>query len=173
MSSSDVSSTSPIIITQTSPSSVSTLTPVLPISTMAATSLSFIYSYPVFLVSNIRNFVSKILNHHNYILWKELMIPFIRSKGVFAHLDGSDPCPPITDPNFEQWQQIDYQILTWIQATISSEILQFIIQPGRSLTAKQAWDAIELAYHDKLEANAILYRQEYAALRKEPNQTMI
>ncbi|GKV41582.1 hypothetical protein SLEP1_g49088 [Rubroshorea leprosula] len=42
-----------------------------------------------------------------------------------------------------------------------------------SFTAKQAWDAIELAYHDQLEANAILYSQEYAALRKEPNQSMI
>ncbi|GKV14902.1 hypothetical protein SLEP1_g25705 [Rubroshorea leprosula] len=58
------------------------------------------------------------------------MIPVFKSKGVYGHIDGTDLCPPPSRPNYDAWVQIDYQILSWIHATISTDILQMIIQPG-------------------------------------------
>ncbi|GKV19637.1 hypothetical protein SLEP1_g29868 [Rubroshorea leprosula] len=107
------------------------------------------------------------------MLWKELMIPVLRSKGVYGHVDGFDPCPSPMDSTFEQWHQIDCQVLSWIQSTIAFEVLQMIIQPGRSLTVKQAWDAIQESHQDQLVAQSMLYRQEFMALKKEPEQSMI
>ncbi|GLT33976.1 hypothetical protein SLA2020_085260 [Shorea laevis] len=117
--------------------------------------MSSIFSHPGFSVSNIKNYVTETLNHSNYMIWRELMIPVLKSKGVYGHIDGSHPCPPSTNPNYEHWMQIDYQVLSWIQATISTNVLQLIIQPGKSLTAKLAWDAIELAYQNQLSAQQL------------------
>lgn len=102
-SSTNNSQTSLVLTCQTSPPRISVSTPIPLVTIMGTTPISSIYSHLAFSVSNIRNFVSEAITHNNYILWKELIIPFIRSKGVFG-------------------------------ATISSKILQFIIQPGKSLT---------------------------------------
>ncbi|GKV31748.1 hypothetical protein SLEP1_g40416 [Rubroshorea leprosula] len=58
------------------------------------------------------------------------MIPVFKSKGVYGHIDGTDLCPPPSHPTHAAWVQIDYQILSWIHATISTDILQMIIQPA-------------------------------------------
>ncbi|GKV12842.1 hypothetical protein SLEP1_g23936 [Rubroshorea leprosula] len=81
-----------------------------------------IFSHPVFTVSNIKTFVPETLTHENYAIWKELMFPVFKSKGVYGHIDGTDPRPPPTSPNFEAWMQIDFQILSWIHAAISTEV---------------------------------------------------
>ncbi|GKV37562.1 hypothetical protein SLEP1_g45582 [Rubroshorea leprosula] len=74
----------------------------------------------------------------------------------------SDPCPSSDSPNFETWMQIDYQILSWIQARISTEVLQMIIQLGRSLLAKEAWDAIHTFYQNQLAAQTLFLQEEVA-----------
>ncbi|KAH0665160.1 hypothetical protein KY290_027439 [Solanum tuberosum] len=60
-------------------------------------------------------------------------------------IDGSHPCPEptLTMENgtstinhvFQQWVQLDSIVLSWIQATISQEILPAIIRPNNGLTA--------------------------------------
>ncbi|GLT62116.1 hypothetical protein SLA2020_347760 [Shorea laevis] len=132
-----------------------------------------IFSHPVFTVSNIKTFVPETLTHENYAIWKELMIPVFKSKGVYGHIDGTDPCPPSTSPNFEAWMQIDFQILSWIHATISTEVLQMIIQPGKTLSAKEAWDAIQISYQNQLAARKMYVKQEFISLHKQPGQSMI
>ncbi|GKV35758.1 hypothetical protein SLEP1_g43978 [Rubroshorea leprosula] len=84
------------------------------------------------------------------------MIPVFKSKGVYGHIDGTDLCPPPSHPNYDAWVQIDYQILSWIHATISTDILQMIIQPGKTLSAKEAWDAIHTSYQNQLAARKML-----------------
>ncbi|GKV37563.1 hypothetical protein SLEP1_g45582 [Rubroshorea leprosula] len=102
--------------------------PILPISSRAPNPMAYnTFSHLVFTVSNIKNFVSKTLNHHNFIVWRELMVPVLKSKAVYAHFDGTDPCPSSDSPNFETWMQIDYQILSWIQARISTEHVKGLV----------------------------------------------
>ncbi|GKV49332.1 hypothetical protein SLEP1_g56087 [Rubroshorea leprosula] len=159
--------TTPVISSESTLPIIPVLNPVIPNTN------SSIFTHPVFSVSNIKHLVLETLTHQNFMLWKELMIPVLRSKGVYGHVDGSDPCASPMDSTFEQWHQIDCQVLSWIQSTIASEVLQMIIQPGRSLTAKQAWDAIQESHQDQLVAQSMLYRQEFMALKKEPEQSMI
>ncbi|GKV44212.1 hypothetical protein SLEP1_g51411 [Rubroshorea leprosula] len=175
-----LSSTSPTPISSSPPISISPSTPTFPLRSLpsvtspaVSTMPSSISPHPVFTISNIKNFVSETLNHDNFVIWRELMIPVFKSKGVYGHIDGSDPCPMPGSREFADWTQIDYQILSWIQATISSEVLQMIIQPGRSLNAKQAWDAIHLAYQNQLEAQNLFLQQEFSSIRKQPGQTMM
>ncbi|GKV17723.1 hypothetical protein SLEP1_g28190 [Rubroshorea leprosula] len=143
----------------------------MPISTPFTSIASLIFSHPVFSV-NIKNFVPEILTHENYVIWKDLMIPVFKSKGVYGHIDGIDPCPPPTDPNFENWKQIDFQILSWIKATISSEVLRIIIQSGASLSAKAAWDVIQTSYQNQLWARKHYVKQQYRSMRKQSGQSM-
>ncbi|GKV42570.1 hypothetical protein SLEP1_g49953 [Rubroshorea leprosula] len=129
--------------------------------------VSPVFSHPVFTISNIKNLVPETLNHQNFTLWRELMIPVFNSKGVFGHIDGTDPCPLPGDLMFEAWTQIDYQILSWIQATISSEVLQMIIQPRKSLSAKEAWDAIHVAHPNQLDAQALFLQQDFSSIHRD------
>ncbi|XP_049350141.1 uncharacterized protein LOC125814717 [Solanum verrucosum] len=55
---------------------------------------------------------------------------------------------------FQQWIQLDSIVLSWIQATISQEILQAIIHPNNSLTVGKAWLQIERLFRDH--ANLVL-----------------
>ncbi|GKV48803.1 hypothetical protein SLEP1_g55595 [Rubroshorea leprosula] len=159
--------TTPVISSESTLPIIPVLNPVIPNTN------SSIFTHPVFSASNIKHLVPKTLTHQNFMLWKELMIPVLRSKGVYGYVDGFDPCPSPMDSTFEQWHQIDCQVLSWIQSTIASEVLQMIIQPGRSLTTKQAWDAIQESHQDQLVAQSMLYRQEFMALKKEPEQSTI
>ncbi|KAF3777915.1 hypothetical protein EJ110_NYTH32956 [Nymphaea thermarum] len=40
--------------------------------------------------------ITEKLNHENYLIWKRQIMPFIRSQGLFGHLDGSTKAPPIS-----------------------------------------------------------------------------
>ncbi|GKU87922.1 hypothetical protein SLEP1_g2249 [Rubroshorea leprosula] len=181
------SSTSPIptgppfLSTIFAPSSpVVSITPSIPIppfpptsSSLPTTLASSVFSHPVFSVTNIRNYVAETLDHTNFFVWKELMIPVLKSKGVYGHVDGSDLCPSPNSPDFDSWMQVDYQVLSWIQATISKDILQFILQLGKQLTAKLAWESIHQLYQSQLSATALQLTQEFNGIQKQSGQSVM
>ncbi|CAI9108691.1 OLC1v1008358C1 [Oldenlandia corymbosa var. corymbosa] len=80
---------------------------------------------------------------------------------VFCFVDGTNPCPSLGDPDYNQWVQIDSLVLSWIQATFSREILRNIITPGTSLTVQSAWDKIEKIFCDHVESKIVHLRQEF------------
>ncbi|XP_075079790.1 uncharacterized protein LOC142165046 [Nicotiana tabacum] len=110
-------------------------------------------------VSNIKNLVPTVLDYTNYMLWRELFLPVFKGHGVYGFIDGSFPCPEptilhddgnsIQNPSFQQWIQLDSIVLSWIQATISQEILQAIIKPNYSLTSRDVWLQIERLFRDQ------------------------
>ncbi|GKV38622.1 hypothetical protein SLEP1_g46511 [Rubroshorea leprosula] len=156
------------------------VTPSIPIpsfpptsSSLPTTLASSVFSHPVFFVTNIRNYVVETLDHTNFCVWKELMIPVLKSKGVYGHVDGSDSCPSPNSLDFDYWMQVDYQVLSWIQATISKDILQFILQPGKQLTAKLAWESIHQLYQSQLSAAALQLTQEFSGIQKQSSQSVM
>ncbi|KAM3326853.1 putative protein isoform X1 [Capsicum chacoense] len=107
---------------------------------------------------NIKNLVPTVLDYTNYTLWRELFLPIFKGYGVYGFIDGSYPCPEpaIGDENgdsvaFQQWIQVDSIILSWIQATISQQILQeiILIKSNRGLTCRDAWLKIEQLIHNQ------------------------
>ncbi|XP_047264995.1 uncharacterized protein LOC107865735 isoform X1 [Capsicum annuum] len=107
---------------------------------------------------NIKNLVPTVLDYTNYTLWRELFLPIFKGYGVYGFIDGSYPCPEpaIREENgdsvaFQQWIQVDSIILSWIQATISQQILQeiILIKSNRGLTCRDAWLKIEQLIHNQ------------------------
>ncbi|GKV03333.1 hypothetical protein SLEP1_g15654 [Rubroshorea leprosula] len=58
-------------------------------------------------------------------------------------------------------------------ATISKDILQFILQPGKQLTAKLAWESIHQLYQSQLSATALQLTQEFSGIQKQSGQSVM
>lgn len=115
---------------------------------------------------NIKNLVPTVLDYTNYTLWRELFLPMFKGYGAYGFIDGSYPCPEpaIRDENgdsvaFQQWIQVDSIILSWIQATISQQILQeiILIKSNRGLTCRDAWLKIEQLIHNQVRSHMLCY----------------
>ncbi|OIT36271.1 hypothetical protein A4A49_63595, partial [Nicotiana attenuata] len=112
----------------------------------------------------------------NYMLWRELFLPVFKGHGVYGFIDGSYPCPEstltmdngtsVTNPAFQQWVQLDSIVLSWIQATISQEILQAIIRPNQILIARKAWLQIERLFHDHVSSRTLQLKIQFHNLKK-------
>ncbi|OIT18955.1 hypothetical protein A4A49_65798, partial [Nicotiana attenuata] len=112
----------------------------------------------------------------NYMLWRELFLPVFKGHGVYGFIDGSFPCPEptilhddgnsIQNPSFQQWIQLDSIVLSWIQATISQEILQAIIKPNHSLTSRDAWLQIERLFRDQVSSRTLQLKVQFHNLKK-------
>ncbi|GKV19435.1 hypothetical protein SLEP1_g29696 [Rubroshorea leprosula] len=147
-----LSTGSPFLSTIFAPSSpVVSVMPSIPIpsfpptsSSLPTTLASSVFSHLVFSVTNIRNYVAETLDHTNFFVWKELMIPILKSKGVYGHVDGSDSCPSPNSPDFDYLMQVDYQLI-----------------------AKLAWESIHQLYQSQLSATALQLTQEFSVSDKD------
>ncbi|KAH0713498.1 hypothetical protein KY285_007072 [Solanum tuberosum] len=57
-------------------------------------------------------------------------------------------------------------VLSWIQVTISQEILQAIIRPNNSLTAREAWLQIECLFRDHASSRTLQLKVQFHNLKK-------
>ncbi|KAJ8625636.1 hypothetical protein MRB53_034166 [Persea americana] len=124
---------------------------------------------PNFVLSNIANLVPIKLDSTNFLLWKSLFRPILRSHQLEHFIDGSKPIPSPeiisangeTSPNhvFSVWFERDQTLLSWINATLSAFALPYIV--GKE-TAKDAWETLEHR-HDPVsleELHALLVCEE-------------
>lgn len=97
--------------------------------------------------------ISLKLNSQNYALWARMIRVAIggKSKSLLSHLSG-DPAPPDPlDDRYEQWEQDDLIVFSWliqnIEPALASNLTEFP-------TAKTLWDALVVTYSsgkDKLQ----------------------
>ncbi|PKI40219.1 hypothetical protein CRG98_039412 [Punica granatum] len=73
---------------------------------------------------NISNLVHISLKDSNYMVWKTLFSTFLRSHDLLGFVDGSRPCPPVTDPLFASRYQIDDNISLLLFSNLSEQILE-------------------------------------------------
>ncbi|GAA0184512.1 hypothetical protein LIER_31800 [Lithospermum erythrorhizon] len=105
---------------------------------------------------NIKNLISMMCDFLNFTLWKTVIIPFFESHGVLSYIDGSSLCPPpfvsvtgtsvAPNPAYFDWKRIDAVVLSWIQATVSLDVLRALPQPGVSFTSREAWVKIDAIF---------------------------
>nr|XP_009769955.1 PREDICTED: uncharacterized protein LOC104220729 [Nicotiana sylvestris] len=110
------------------------------------------------------------------MVWRELFLPVFKGHGVYDFIDGSYPCPsPIVlndngistiNSAFQQWIQLDSIILSWIQATISQEILQAIIKPNHTLTSREVLLQIERLFRDQVSSRTLQLKVQFHNLKK-------
>ncbi|XP_003555007.2 uncharacterized protein [Glycine max] len=121
-------------------------------------------------VSNIRNHVSIILEMENvqYSTWAELFKIHARSTKVLDHIippANDTGTVPSTEEERELWSTLDATVLSWIYATISSDLLHTIIEPDS--TTMEAWDRLRDIFQDNQHSRAVALEQEFSATSME------
>ncbi|XP_076919097.1 uncharacterized protein LOC143579772 [Bidens hawaiensis] len=97
--------------------------------------------------------ISLKLNSQNYDLWARMIRVAIegKSKKLLNHLSGCPAPPEPSDEKYEQWEQDDLVVVSWliqnIEPALASNLTEFP-------TAKALWDALVVTYssgNDKLQ----------------------
>ncbi|KAK9926732.1 hypothetical protein M0R45_023945 [Rubus argutus] len=87
------------------------------------------------------------LTRHNYLLWKSLFIPILKTYDMLNLAEGIEQCPSqfLTstsdgedkkeDPAYTNWIKRDQMFLTWINASLSARLLRYTREctSGRAL----------------------------------------
>ncbi|XP_056693622.1 uncharacterized protein [Spinacia oleracea] len=127
--------------------------------------------HPALSVSNIRNHVSIVLEMENvqYGTWAELFKIHARSHKVLHHIipppPGKEKPAPKTDDEIEVWSTLDATVLQWIYSTISTDLLNTILEP--EATAMEAWTRLRDIFQDHQTSRAVLLEQEFTHTRLE------
>nr|GLL30062.1 uncharacterized protein LOC109155214 [Ipomoea trifida]GME19494.1 putative gag-polypeptide of LTR copia-type [Ipomoea batatas] len=89
--------------------------------------------------------ISLKLNSQNYALWARMIRVAIggKSKTLLSHLSGNPAPPNPEDDKYEQWEQDDLVVFSWliqnIEPALASNLTEFP-------TAKSLWDALVVTY---------------------------
>ncbi|CAL0312426.1 unnamed protein product [Lupinus luteus] len=100
--------------------------------------------------------------------WAELFKIHARSTKVLDHIlppANSTATAPSTAEEKELWSTLDATVLSWIYATISSDLLHTIIEPDS--TAMEAWDRLRDIFQDNQHSRAVALEQEFSATSME------
>jgi histone deacetylase 1/2 len=116
--------------------------------------------------------ITEKLNDSNFLLWKQQIDPIITSHRMMRFLiEPSIPQQFLTDEdrflgNFSTaylaWEQQDAQLLTWLQSTLSKDVLLQMIGCKHS---HQLWQRLHSDFFSKTEAKARHFREELRDVR--------
>ncbi|KAJ8636292.1 hypothetical protein MRB53_010559 [Persea americana] len=119
-------------------------------TTLASSSSS---ATPNLVIFNITNLIPIKLDSTNFLLWKPLFRPILRSHHLEHFIDGSKRIPHCeiiiadgkTSPKypFSAWFERDQTLLSWINDTLSKSTLPYIA--GKE-NAKDAWGSLKHQY---------------------------
>jgi hypothetical protein len=94
----------------------------------------------------------------NYAQWRRFLLTVIGKFGLGDHVDPNAP-RRINDP---EWIMIDHAVAHWLYITISSELLDVVMQPDD--TAVAVWTAIADIFRDNHLSRAVYIDAEYHAV---------
>jgi hypothetical protein len=136
-------------------------------------------SKPLTLAGNpLGSFCSMKLNHDNFLLWKNMVLPVIRGNKMEGFITGAKQCPlefiEVTiegaikselqnNPEYENWVAQDQILLGWIYNSIDIEVASELM--GYE-TSKQLWEAIRDLFGLKNRSNIVYYKREFSKLQK-------
>ncbi|XP_019053158.1 PREDICTED: uncharacterized protein LOC104596632 [Nelumbo nucifera] len=135
-------------------------------STSTSTSQIDAGSFPTpssLVISNISTLVPIKLDNTNYLLWKSLFEPILIGHRLMFFIDGSEPAPSTDDPMFKTWYEHDQMLLSWIQATLSTLALPYMVGVKSS---KEAWDILERRYASSTLMHVISLLKQHHHLKK-------
>ncbi|RWR84275.1 Retrovirus-related Pol polyprotein from transposon TNT 1-94 [Cinnamomum micranthum f. kanehirae] len=142
-------------------------------TTVVSSSSSSSTVIPNLVISNIANLIPIKLDSTNFLLWKSLFCPILRSHQLEHFIDGSQPIPSReiisadgkTTPNhaFFVWFERDQTLLSWINATLSASALPYIV--GKE-TAKDAWESLEHRYGSLSRSHVIELKKRLQHVKK-------
>ncbi|XP_074336001.1 uncharacterized protein LOC141673167 [Apium graveolens] len=126
--------------------------------------------HPALAVSNIRNHIPITLEMENvqYSTWAELFKIVARSHKVLHHIippaEGKEKVLTTEDEK-ELWSTLDATVLSWIYATISSDLLHTIIEPDAK--AMDAWNRLRDIFQDNKNSRVVTLEAEFSNTQME------
>ncbi|KAJ8573381.1 hypothetical protein K7X08_009892 [Anisodus acutangulus] len=121
-----------------------------------------------FALSNIKNHIPIVLEKENvqYATWAELFKIHARSHQVLQHIipsaAGKEPATEV-DPIL--WTTLDGTVLQLIYSTISTDLLQTILEPDA--TAMKTWNRLRDIFQDNKNACDVILEQEFSHVNME------
>ncbi|PNY08092.1 histone deacetylase [Trifolium pratense] len=111
--------------------------------------------------------ITEKLNEKNFHLWRQQVEPYINAHGLDdllaspsippRFLNETDRTTATLNPAYRKWRQQDQMLLSWLQSTLSSEILARFLG---SRTSQDLWGKILSFFHKQLRAKARMLRVE-------------
>ena len=112
------------------------------------------------------------LNHENYLLWKNMVLPVIRGNRLEGFITGSKKCPPefITtieengdaeigeNPAYEEWVVQDQILLGWLYNSMEPDLAAEVM--GNE-TSQELWEAVKSLFGIKTKSNIVYYKREF------------
>lgn len=139
----------------------------------SSSSSSFSSTSPSFVISNISHLISIKLDSTNFLLWKSLFRPVLRSHRLEGFIDGTKPAPPpettssdgklVSNLAYFEWFERDQTLLSWINATLSESTLPYIVGMN---TGKDAWDSLERRYASLSSSHIIELKKRLQHIKK-------
>ncbi|KAK1646191.1 hypothetical protein QYE76_063996 [Lolium multiflorum] len=126
---------------------------------------------------------SEKLTRDNFLLWETQVLPAIRGARLMGFLDGTNKAPAdkitvddsdgkgrteVSNPEYENWVQTDQQVLHYLLASLSKEILVSCIGMR---TASAVWLAIKTMFAAKSRTRIANLRVQLANTKKEGKTT--
>ncbi|XP_074287918.1 uncharacterized protein LOC141613082 [Silene latifolia] len=121
--------------------------------------------HPALAVNSIRNHITVILglDNNQYPLWVALFKNHAKSNRVLHHIiqpkDGI-PKPHSTPDEKELWETLDATVLQWIYSTVTTELLENIVETDS--TAMDTWDRLADMFQDNKNSRAVTLEQEFS-----------
>jgi hypothetical protein len=91
------------------------------------------------------------LTPDNYLSWRALLLPLLRSRYLEGYVDGSLPCPPPFHPAYHTWVAQDQAIFAAIQSSHTPSVSSMVLFATMS---QDAWMALHTSFASQSQARA-------------------
>jgi transposase InsO family protein len=132
---------------------------------------------PLFLLSNISNYVTVKLDHTNYLMWKFQITGILDAYSLLDHLEEPTPCPsqfilghhdhdlevPEVNPHYLQWKTRDKTLFSLISSTLSPSAISLVM--GQT-TASGIWRVILNRYTSISRSSIVNLKRELHSIKK-------
>ena len=137
---------------------------------MAGSSTSFSLS-----TSNLHQLIAVVyvkLNSTNYLIWRMQIFPLIQSLKLIKHLTEDAPAATsieesgkqIPNQKFEEWQQVDLLLRSWVIETLPEEALGHVVGMN---TAREVWECLEAKYLQATKERELQLRRQLQMPKKD------
>uniref|UniRef100_A0A2N9F5L7 Reverse transcriptase Ty1/copia-type domain-containing protein n=1 Tax=Fagus sylvatica TaxID=28930 RepID=A0A2N9F5L7_FAGSY len=130
---------------------------------------------PIFLLSNITNYVTVKLDHTNFLMWKFQITGILDGYSLLDHIEDPFPCPckfllsetgTVTQeisPLFLQWKARDKALFSLISSTLSPSAISLVM--GQT-TASGIWKVIMNRYTSVSRSSIVNLKRELNSIKK-------
>uniref|UniRef100_A0A2N9H2J2 non-specific serine/threonine protein kinase n=1 Tax=Fagus sylvatica TaxID=28930 RepID=A0A2N9H2J2_FAGSY len=130
---------------------------------------------PIFLLSNISNYVTIKLDHSNYLMWKFQITGILDAYSLLDHLEDPTPCPPKflfshpetetqeVNPLYTQWRARDKALFSLISSTLSPSTISLVM--GQT-SASGIWKVLVNRYTSVSRSNIVNLKRELNSIKK-------